>query len=253
MSEDNKKKDNRPNHSNIPSQPRDGGQGQGQSRRRHHRHHSKPRPSQNAENRRRASNQEGQRQKQESKHPRQQGQNQRHRHPNRHRNHPGQQKNRQDQGRRHEPQERGKPRHHLSPEERLMNQYWIHLEEYLQARKSFFIYAHAENEAQRIKYKRNYQRALEKWRIWQDGLGDYEKEVIARRNYEHRLENSYSTKNGLTYDRSLIDWEGPFMDQHFLKRQMEADYKGDIEETSGTMEDYQKIKDGFIPAKYRET
>lgn len=146
-----------------------------------------------------------------------------------------------------------KAKHHMAPEERLMNQYWIHLEEYLQARRGFYVHAHVENEAQKIKYKRAYLRALEKWRTWQDSLSDQDKVVIQRRNYEHRLENGYSVSNQVDYDRSKIDWEGPFLDQHFLKRQIEADYKGDIEETSGTMDDYQKIKDGFVPAKYRET
>jgi hypothetical protein len=272
MTEDNNKKDNRSNRSNIPSRegqaPRpDGARDQGRRPGRHRRPHQSGRDQGQRHDSRppmqggapRAEGQQGNNSEQRPdsnsnrRPPPRNHRNNRHRGNNR--GGPNdQRRNSQGQGQQQNKQPQvQKPKHHLSPEERVVNQYWIHLEEYLQARRGHYVHAHSENESQRIKYKRAYLRALEKWRTWQDGLSDHEKIVLNRRNYEHKLENSYSLKHEIVYDRTQIDWTGPFVDQHFLPRQIEANYQGDVEETHGTMEDYQRIKDGFVPAKYRET
>ena len=144
-------------------------------------------------------------------------------------------------------------RYRLDDEGKLMLKYWNLFEEYLNARKRYQGLSYESNVAKKTKAYNHYIRSLETWRHWQDKLSDTDREYLDKRSFEAKLENSYTTLNGIKHDVSQVDWEGPFFDQHFLKEQQEADFSKDTEESLGSFEDYQKMKEDFIPRKFRET
>ena len=89
--------------------------------------------------------------------------------------------------------------------------------------------------------KRNYDNALKNLRDFEVKLEDWQKEILNKKIDGYPHDREYTTNNGIEPVGDQVSFVGEFEDPHLLEVQ-KTDWSGDTEESTGTMEDYEKYK-----------
>lgn len=130
----------------------------------------------------------------------------------------------------------------LTPD-RILSKYDNLLDQHLVARRKFFELNGRANNKLVLKAKTHFYRSVEDLRRYESSLKDWQKETLLKKTEFYPMENSYTEKHELpehTYENVLsILADG---DPHLLTKQKDADYSRDVEETSGSMEEYEAYK-----------
>ncbi len=129
---------------------------------------------------------------------------------------------------------------------RILQKYDNLLEQYLVARKKFNDVYGRGKEKQLEKVERNYQQALKNLRAFENGLLDWQKEVLKGKIDAYPADRQYTTEHNLEPKGDEVSFVGEFEDPHLLESQKGHEWTSDSEETEGTMDDYYKYK-GISP------
>lgn len=129
---------------------------------------------------------------------------------------------------------------------RILQKYDNLLEQYMVARKKFFeMFARAQGK-QLDKIKNNYANSLKSLRDFESKLEDWQKEVLDKKVNQYKEDREFSSNHDLKPEGDIVSFTGEFEDPHLLSTQKASDWASDTEESSGTMEDYQKYKDSQV-------
>ncbi len=134
----------------------------------------------------------------------------------------------------------------LSPAKTLQK-YDNLLEQYLVARKKYFDIWGRGKDKQLQKVERNYQQALQNLRKFETDLLDWQKEVLTPRLNAYPEDRQYSKSREVEPTGDIVSFVGEFEDPHLLPTQKASNWATDTEESTGSIEDYQRYKDGIIP------
>lgn len=121
------------------------------------------------------------------------------------------------------------------------------LEQHLITRKKYYEYYNRVDDRQLYKLEKNFYDSIEHLRRFESNLEPWQREALEKRKTErYKLDLTYS--NNRSWDPEQIRLEGFSPDEnedpHTRDSQKEAweEYKDDTEESSGSYEDYLKIK-----------
>jgi hypothetical protein len=129
----------------------------------------------------------------------------------------------------------------LTPQ-RVLQKYDNLLEQHIIARKKYFE-LHARLKGKQLdKIENNFNRTLNDLRNFENGLKDWQREVLTDKINAYKEDRQYSTTHELEPVGDNVPFSGDFEDPHLLPSQIEADYSEDTEETSGSMADYYAYK-----------
>jgi hypothetical protein len=129
---------------------------------------------------------------------------------------------------------------------RLLQKYDNLLEQYLIARKKYNdIYGRGKDK-QLDKVYRNYQHALKCLRDFENGLVDWQKEVLKVKIDAYPADRQFTTEHNIEPIGDEVSFVGEFEDPHLLSTQKEHEWTTDSEETQGTIDDYYQYK-GITP------
>lgn len=121
------------------------------------------------------------------------------------------------------------------------------LEQHLITRKKYYEYYNRVDERQLMRLEKNFYDSIEHLRRFESGLEPWQREALEKRKTE-RYKPDLTYSNNREWDPEEIRLAGFDPDEnedpHFKESQKEAveEYKEDTEESSGTYEDYLKIK-----------
>ena len=118
------------------------------------------------------------------------------------------------------------------------------MEQYIQTRnKLFHLFGREKKQKQMEKVKRNYDKALGDLRSYESKLNDWQKEVLDKKINAYPEDREYSKNNNLEPTGDIVSFTGEFEDPHLLPTQKSENWAADTEESTGTMEDYQRYKE----------
>lgn len=126
--------------------------------------------------------------------------------------------------------------------EKFQRSYLNLLERHLEARKKYFELYHRADPKQLAKLERNFYRSL-------DELRDHESKV--KPEFENKfkamidglkVDNTYSENHELPFEAEVLVKEEEIEDPHLLPTQINHEFKGDEEESVGSISDYKKYK-----------
>jgi len=131
---------------------------------------------------------------------------------------------------------------------RILQKYENLQEQYIQARSKFFELFGRGKEKQLEKVEKNYHTSLENLRKFETGLNeDWQKEVLDQKINAYPEDRQYTTEHNIAPVGDTVAHTGEFEDPHLLATQKNHQWTEDKEESTGTIEDYQRYKDGYIP------
>ncbi len=120
------------------------------------------------------------------------------------------------------------------------------LEQYLIARRKFFDIHGRGKEKQLAKVERNYQLALKNLRDFEKDLKDWQIEALKEKLNAYPEDRQFSKEHDLAPNGDEVSFVGEFEDPHLLPTQKSDTWTNDSEETEGTMEDYERYKNGLV-------
>lgn len=130
----------------------------------------------------------------------------------------------------------------LTPAKVLMK-YDNLMEQYILMRKKFFdLFGREKKEKQLEKVKRNYEKSLQDLRSYESRLNDWQKEVLDKKINAYPEDRHYTSTNNIEPVGDIVAFTGEFEDPHLLPTQKAENWAADTEESSGTIEDYEKYK-----------
>tara|TARA_B100001971_G_scaffold84647_1_gene77950 strand:- start:45219 stop:45788 length:570 start_codon:yes stop_codon:yes gene_type:complete len=125
---------------------------------------------------------------------------------------------------------------------RIIQKYDNLMEQHIIARKKYFE-LHARVKGKQLdKIEQNFNKTLHDLRNFENGLKDWQREVLAEKINAYPLDRQYSSTHDLKPVGDEVSFSGDFEDPHLLSTQKEADYQNDTEESSGSMDDYYAYK-----------
>lgn len=120
------------------------------------------------------------------------------------------------------------------------------LEQHLITRRKYYEFFNRVDERQLYKLEKNFFDSIEHLRRFEASLEPWQREALEKRKTErYRLDHTYSGNHELDPQGGKIEVSPEEIeDPHFKDSQKEAfeEYKDDTEESSGTFEDYLKLK-----------
>ncbi len=122
------------------------------------------------------------------------------------------------------------------------------LEKHLEARKKYYDLFHRADPRQLAKLERNFYRTLDELRDYEDGVKPEYKEEFDQKYNGLKLDTTYSENHDLPVESEPVPVEGDFDDPHYLPTQKDHEFKGDEEESVGSIEDYYRYKGVEPPA-----
>jgi len=126
--------------------------------------------------------------------------------------------------------------------DRLVEKYINLLDQHLIARRKFHdLYFRADN-AQLNKLERNFYSTLNDLRDFESKLPPESKEIFEQRINGLKLDLTYSTNHNIDINEKIELDKLVIEDPHLLQSQIKADYSNDVEESVGSIEDYNKYK-----------
>lgn len=138
----------------------------------------------------------------------------------------------------------------LSPT-RIIQKYDNLLDQHLVSRKKYFdAYGRIQGK-QLEKIINNYERTLKELRNFESQLKDWQKDVLNKKINSYPEDRQFSTEHNLEATGELVPFDGDFGDIHLLATQVDHEFKGDTEESSGSMQDYYSYK-GITPKEESE-
>lgn len=130
----------------------------------------------------------------------------------------------------------------LSGFEKVERGYINLLEKHLEARKKYFDLFHRADPRQLAKLERIFSRSADELREYEDAIKPEYKEEFEKKYNGLKLDTTYSENHELPVEAPLVATEGDFEDPHLLQTQVDHEFKGDQEESAGSIEDYQRYK-----------
>lgn len=125
---------------------------------------------------------------------------------------------------------------------RILQKYDNLMEQHIVARRKFFEMHGRAQGKQLDKIEANFKKSLDSLRRFEDGLKDWQLEVLKEKIDAYPEDRQYSSAHELSPKGEEVSFSGEFEDPHLLPTQIEADFSGDTEESIGTMEDYKNYK-----------
>lgn len=135
---------------------------------------------------------------------------------------------------------RGGPK--LSGFEKVERGYLNLLEKHLESRKKYYDLFHRADPRQLAKLEKNFYRSLDELREYEEGIKPEYKEEFETKFNGLKLDTTYSENHDLPVESEAVPTEGNFDDPHYLPTQKDHEFKGDEEETVGSIEDYYRYK-----------
>ena len=136
---------------------------------------------------------------------------------------------------------RNPSRQRSSNSDSVIKRYGKILELHLAARKKHHDLFHKADPQQKTRLEKNYYQTLENLRKFEEGLKPEEKELFFKEYRSLNPDTTYSNNHELSKEGEAISGTD-FEDPHFLPSQRESSFSEDTEESTGTIEDYNKIK-----------
>ena len=132
----------------------------------------------------------------------------------------------------------------LSPLDSLLRRYSKVLELHLAARKKHHDLFYKADPQQKVKLEKNYYHTLENLRKFEGNLKPEERELFIKSFKELNFDHTYSSNHDLPTEASSIvqDQNEPVEDPHLLISQTQQSFSEDTEESSGSIEDYKRLK-----------
>lgn len=130
----------------------------------------------------------------------------------------------------------------LSGFEKVERGYLNLLEKHLEARKKYYDLFHRADPRQLAKLEKNFYRSLDELREYEEGIKPEYKEKFDSKFNGLKLDTTYSENHDLPVESEPVPSEGDFEDPHYLPTQKDHEFKGDEEETVGSIEDYYRYK-----------
>lgn len=125
---------------------------------------------------------------------------------------------------------------------KVLQKYDNLMEQYLIARRKYFD-THGRNSTRNLaKVEKNYMEALRKLREYETKLEDWQKEILSKKVDGYNPDREYSSNHELKPEGDIVSFTGEFEDPHLLVTQKDHQWSEDTEESTGTMEDYEKYK-----------
>lgn len=124
--------------------------------------------------------------------------------------------------------------------ERVFRKYDYLLELYMHARRKYFEQYNRQEGVQVEKFKTSYHSALETLRKFENSLPFDQKRLLDSRNGIMPEDRIYSINHN--EKKEEVAYNGKYDDPHLLKKQAEANYRNDKEESKGSIDDYKRIK-----------
>lgn len=116
------------------------------------------------------------------------------------------------------------------------------LEQYITIRKKYFAVHGRPSKKQKTKTFNNYMRTLKDLRNFEVAQTGKYKEALDKKLDFYPLDDQYSKSH--PDEKALeVSFSGEFVDQHYLETQQASKFSDDTEESTGTMEDYEKYKE----------
>ncbi len=116
------------------------------------------------------------------------------------------------------------------------------LENYLRLRTKYFEYFYKDRSKQRTKVCDNYNKALEQLQNFTKQLSEYQLEKFRSRGF-FKLDHTYSANHDIDPELTSVELSDKPNDPHYTQLQQEQEsFKNDIEESSGSIEDYNSYK-----------
>jgi len=126
---------------------------------------------------------------------------------------------------------------------RVLQKYDNLMEQHIAARKKYYE-MHARLKGKQLdKIENNLTKTLNDLRKFENGLNDWQKEVLTKKIDNLPPDRHFTSTHDLEPVGEDVPFSGDFEDPHLLTIQKEADYSEDKEETQGTMADYYAYKE----------
>ena len=116
------------------------------------------------------------------------------------------------------------------------------LERHLASRQKYYNYFHRVDIHRRKKLEQNFYSSLQQLRKFESSLNYQQKKWLEKKTNGLKADHLYSNNHNLSSSEHITDPEEA--EPHFLPSQKESDFSQDKETSSGTMEDYRKLKTG---------
>ncbi len=116
------------------------------------------------------------------------------------------------------------------------------LEKHLESRRKYFDLYHRADPRQLAKLEKSFYRTLTELREYEDNLKPELKEKFDSKYNGLELDHTYSSNHEIPAEVEAVAAEGDFEDPHLLPTQKKGLYAEDTEESSGSIEDYNRYK-----------
>lgn len=126
--------------------------------------------------------------------------------------------------------------------DRAYEKYQNLLDQHLIARKKYFELFYRADSQQKLKLERNFYQTLFDLRDFEEKATDEIREFLLIKTDGKKRDLIYSENHSLETVGKIEIQDNQIVDPHLLTSQIKADYKTDTEESSGTLEDYNKYK-----------
>lgn len=125
---------------------------------------------------------------------------------------------------------------------RLLQKYDNLLEQYLIGRRKYFDMHGRANPKQLDKITKNYQTSLKNLRTFEEGLQDWQKEVLKEKINAYPADRQFTSDHSIEPIGDEVSFVGDFEDPHLLPTQKAEEWSKDTEESSGSIDDYNSYK-----------
>lgn len=125
---------------------------------------------------------------------------------------------------------------------RILQKYDNLLEQHIVARRKYYEMHGRVQGKQLDKVEKNFFKTMEAIRTFEDGLKDWQRDVLKEKIDAYPEDRQYSSTHELGTKGDDVPFSGEFEDPHLLQSQIEADYSNDTEESVGTIDDYKNYK-----------
>ncbi|MCT4640796.1 MAG: hypothetical protein N4A33_00765 [Bacteriovoracaceae bacterium] len=128
---------------------------------------------------------------------------------------------------------------------KVLQKYDNLLEQHLIARKKYFeMYARAKGSTL-DKITKNYNKTLKDVFNYRNSLNEWQKEALDKKLDLYPQDNQFSQEHGLPLVGE-VELEDKEFDIHLLESQTGHNFSEDTEQSTGTMDDYNKYKEGLL-------
>ncbi|MCR9205118.1 MAG: hypothetical protein NXH75_11100 [Halobacteriovoraceae bacterium] len=126
--------------------------------------------------------------------------------------------------------------------EKFHRSYLNLLERHLDARKKYYELFHRADPKQLAKLEKNFYRTLDELRSHEEKVRPEDEEKFKKLIDGLELDTTYSNNHELPLHAEVLVKEEEIEDPHLLPTQVDHEFKGDAEESMGSIEDYRKYK-----------